>query len=84
MSEFKSITVAELKALLEDQSPNLLVTFASNYGDYHRTQQVHSLDGYAEEMKIVETAYSDSGFALSDEDDDVDRPDDGEFVLVIS
>jgi hypothetical protein len=84
---FKSITVAELKELLEGQEDDALVTFASDYGDHCHTQQVHRLRGEIDEVVIRETAYSDSRYAVNeraDEDDEDDETRHAGTVLLIS
>ena len=87
MRQFKAtITVAELRDLLEGQDDEALVTFASDYGDHCHTQQIHRLVGLADMKPICEDAYSDSGFALAPESDetDVDDEDKLQQVLIIS
>ena len=74
MRQFRStITVAELRDLLDGQDDAMLVTFSSDYGDHSHTQQIHRLNGNAEVKAIQENAYSNSGWALMD-----DREDDGQ------
>lgn len=80
---FESMTVAELKALLEDQDDEALVTFESNYGDRGRTRQVHTLHGRIEEQPLRETGYSESGYAIAEREYDGPE-DDAQTVLVIS
>lgn len=77
--QFNSITVEQLQQLLSDYDPNTLVTFSSNYGDRSRTEQVHSLEGYADMKPLTKTAYSDSGYAIADDDEE-----EAQTVLVIS
>jgi len=76
----KTLTVAELIELLQDQDPDAKVIFSTNYGDYHRTQQALPIEGRDfEEVKITKSAYSNSGFAVVSQDDDdgsFDREDD--------
>ena len=68
---FRSIPLSELRELVNDPTLNdqedVLVTFASDYGDHCHTEQVHSLDGRIELQTIRESAYSDSGFAVEDD-----------------
>ncbi len=66
-----TLTVGELKALLEDFGDDQPVVFACDYGDYHHTQQALGI-GQADETRLVKEAYSRSGFGLpsSDPDDD--------------
>ncbi len=76
---FKSVTLDELIDALEDarnaHGGDMIVTFASNYGDRSRTQQVHELSGDVDELPICERpGYSVSGFAIDEsEDDDSDE-----------
>ena len=80
----RTITVAELIELLQDQDPDARVIFSANYGDYHRTEQALPLRGECEEVSISETAYSNSGFAIADpdEDDEDEGPDAETFVVI--
>lgn len=66
MPRISSITVEELRELLDDDSldPKALVVFASDYGDRGSTMQVHELSGNLDEHALEESAYSRSGWAL--------------------
>jgi hypothetical protein len=70
MENFKTITVGELMQLLSDYDPETQVIFATNYGDRARTQQAHAIRGEAEEVTLHESGYSDSGFAIDEDDSD--------------
>jgi len=70
MPRFNSTTVGELREMLEGLDEDKLITFASDYGDYSRTQQVHVIRGDVEELPIRESAYSVSGWALGYDDED--------------
>jgi hypothetical protein len=85
MPRFRSITVRELIESLQDEDQDAVVVFASDYGDYHHTQQVHAIDGTCDEQLIEESAYSRSGWAVADDADD-DEPANDELpkVLVLS
>lgn len=65
----RTITVAKLIELLQDQDPDAQVIFSTNYGDYHRTQQALPIKGDFEEVVIEKSAYSNSGFAIAENDD---------------
>lgn len=85
MKQFKSITVQELIDVLSDLPPEAMIAFSSNYGDYHKTQQVHAIEGVAEEACIERSAYSDSGFAIvSEADDDVDEGEAHAIVYILN
>lgn len=71
-----SINVRELIEALEWEDPEALVVFASDYGDVGHTQQVHSIIGDIEEVKLEKSAYSRSGWAIRRER--ADEEDDGE------
>lgn len=75
MATLKTITVGELRELLEDYEDDVPVVFASNYGDISRTQQVHPLRGDGDMVAVRESAYSDSGYAVA-EAEDLDADDD--------
>lgn len=69
----ESITVKELKALLEDWDDEARVVFGSNYGDRSGTVQAHRLRGRIEEVTLRESAYSDSGYAINEDGSDEDE-----------
>jgi hypothetical protein len=82
---FRSITVGELKRIIEGEENDAIVTFSSDYGDYHHTKQVHELEGNIDELPIDKSGYSQSGYAIVDYDRDDDEPeDDFQRVLVLS
>lgn len=72
MRALKTITVAELIELLQEQQPDARVIVTADYGDYCHTPQALPLRGDIESVKIAESAYSASGYKLVDEDDDDD------------
>lgn len=75
----RTITKAELIEALEELEDDDKVIFSTCYGDYHRTQQALPLKGTVEEVRITKSAYSNSGFAVLDEDDiETDEEDDNE------
>jgi hypothetical protein len=88
MARFPSITVRELIESLQDEDQDAVIVFASDYGDYHHTRQVHAIDGTCAEQPIEESAYSHSGWAVVriDDDTDADEPENDELpkVLVLS
>lgn len=69
MKTFSTITKAELVEALEELNDNDLVAFASDYGDHGHTQQVHRIRGNVEEAVLMESAYSDSGWAVANEEE---------------
>lgn len=65
------ITVAELIEQLQASDPDAKVLFVCDYGDYHHTQQalpVSEVRGIEYGENVVESAYSQSGLALYQED----------------
>lgn len=67
---FKTITKSALIEALEDiVDDDALIAFASDYGDHCHTQQLHRIKGNIEEVPVKESAYSDSGFAVADDDE---------------
>lgn len=82
MPRFRTITAKVLREALADLDDDALVVFSSNYGDHGRTEQVHFLDGEIEERHVKESGYSESGFALVDQDDEPEE--DAPTVHVIS
>lgn len=81
----RTITVGELRDLLEGFDEDLPVIFASDYGDICHTKQAHPLSGAAWEVTLTGSAYSQSGFAVVDPDADADEndsEDDAPFLLL--
>jgi len=68
--EMETITVSQLIELLQTQDPDAQVIFSTNYGDYARTEQALPIRGRFEEAMIEKSAYSNSGFAIAENDDD--------------
>lgn len=64
----KTITVAELRELLEGYHPDARVIVSADYGDRARTQQALGLKGDIDEVALYPSAYSTSGFAVADDD----------------
>lgn len=60
----RSMTVGQLREILEDYSDDEPVMFGCNYGDYHRTQQVLLIEGNLERLPVEDSAYSESGWAV--------------------
>ena len=63
MKVFRTVTVQELIETLQEEDPESMVAFASDFGDHCHTQQVHSIKGVVEEIGLYQTAYSESGWA---------------------
>jgi hypothetical protein len=66
-----ALTVRQLIETLEGEDPNAVVVFACDYGDRSHTQQAIPVES-AEKLysQIRESAYSQSGLAVCDEDDE--------------
>lgn len=71
----QTITKRELIEALEDVEDDARLVFSSDYGDRGHTQQAHGIKGEVEQVKVHESAYSNSGFAIAESDDEDD--DDG-------
>ena len=78
----KTITVAELIAILQDEDPDARVIFSTDYGDHCHTQQALPLRGRTCEVLVRESGYSTSGFALVDEDCERPRATDETFLVI--
>lgn len=80
----RGMTCAQLIEELGIFPPDSIPVFTCNYGDRGNTQQAFPItevrEMYDSDEAIEETAYSNSGIALRDhdEDDDEDAEDDGE------
>jgi hypothetical protein len=88
-SKLRTITVADLKRLLDGEEDDALVIFSTDYGDYHHTPQALGLRGETEEVFVEESAYSNSGFAVQreedlddDELDEAENDEDRKFLLI--
>jgi len=81
----KTITKRELIDLLEDDDApdDALVIFATDYGDRGHTEQALGIRGEVEEVIVTESAYSNSGFAISDNPDDEDALGDDEPKFIV-
>jgi len=81
----RTLTVKELIEVLQDEDPEMPVVFATDYGDYHHTIQVHAIDGSVDEEPIRESAYSRSGWAIPDheKEDEEERDVEAPRVLVV-
>lgn len=65
----RTITVRQLRELLDGEDDDLPVIFSTDYGDYHHTQQALPLIGETDEVLVEESAYSNSGFAVANDAD---------------
>lgn len=83
MRKLNTISVGELKNILDNYDDDTPVAFTCSYGDRCRTQQVIGLLGRDEMEALYETAYSESGFAISDRYDDGDDDGEPQEVLII-
>lgn len=82
-------TVLQLRNLLADYDDNQLVAFSSDYGDHCHTEQALPIEGYAELKLISESGYSESGYAVLDEEPDAEERELDDFkepqeVLIIN
>lgn len=73
MAKLRTITVGELMQQLTDYDPSQPVIFAADYGDRSHTEQALPIKGRLEEVTVRESGYSDSGFAINDDDYDADE-----------
>lgn len=67
---FRTITVAKLLEILECESPDAKVIFSTDYGDFGHTPMALPLMGVVDTVSIAPTAYSNSGFMVSEGDDE--------------
>ena len=84
------LDAARAKGELDDDTP---ICFASDYGDYSHTQQLHPLTGEIDTAIVKESAYSESGFACAEPgeiaeaifaaDDNPDGSDEGQMVIIL-
>jgi hypothetical protein len=74
-----SMTVRELIDALEGYDDDTVVVITSDYGDHCHTEQALGVDE-VEQVDLEENAYSDSGYAVADDDfrgpdpEDFDEP----------
>jgi len=65
-------TVRQLREELEGADPDARVFFTCNYGDYHNTPQALPVGEIIEDLdtnSLAESAYSQSGVRLIEDDD---------------
>lgn len=79
----RTITKAELLEALEELNDDDKIIFTTDFGDHHHTPQALPLRGEVEEVRITKSAYSNSGFALEEEDDDEEDCDERQTYFVI-
>jgi hypothetical protein len=65
----KTITVGELRSLLDGQDDDMPVIVTADYGDRGRTQMALPLRGEVDTVTIQESAYSTSGYAIEEPED---------------
>lgn len=65
-ARLNGMTVAELIENLQQQDPEAQVVFASDYGDHCHTMQVSAVEDI-NTARVVESGYSNSGYALDSE-----------------
>lgn len=83
----RTITVAELIEALQGEDPAARVLFSTDYGDYSHTPQALPISGDFEEAIVEKSAYSNSGFAVvQDEEAMYDETDprngNGKFLVI--
>jgi hypothetical protein len=79
---FQTTTAGMLIEELKNLDPDTPVAFASDYGDYTHTMQVHEIKGRLEKVLLERSGYSRSGFAINEDFEpqrDTDEPDPAEF-----
>jgi hypothetical protein len=69
----RTVTAQQLIEELEQLPPDAPVAFASDYGDHCHTQQVHFLDGDINKTSVGKNAYSNSGYAVTDDEADAEE-----------
>lgn len=72
----RTVTLEQLREMVQDaislHGEETPVAFVCNYGDYHRTMQALPFVEYRAEMAtVVESSYSESGFAALLDDEGV-------------
>ena len=81
-----ALTVRQLIETLEGEDPNAVVVFACDYGDLSHTQQAIPVES-AEKLydKIRESAYSQSGLAVcdGDDEDECELSDDEQNIVIL-
>lgn len=80
MTTMTTITVRELIDRLGDEDPDARVVFGADYGDHCHTEQALPIRGYVEAATITPSAYSGSGYAIGEPDDD--DVDDATYVVI--
>ena len=68
MHKIHTARLGEMEEFISDlialYGKNKKVVFVSNYGDIEKTSQLHEISCCGEEMAIIKTPYSQSGFAV--------------------
>jgi hypothetical protein len=84
MRDLNTMTVGDLRDLLEDFPDDARVIFTTDYGDYHHTKQALGIRSAESGHRVERSAYSNSGFALVGDDPDDDAEDDPGTYVVLS
>ena len=84
---FSSIKIGELieqlQGAMEEYGPDVEVVCTADYGDHCHTEQALPLRGEVSERKVHESGYSNSGWALNDENADEDDDEENEQKVVV-
>lgn len=91
MKSVDTITLGDLIQILQEaqaeHGPDVPVVTSSDYGDHHHTQQAHMFEGSFTLTFLKKSAYSSSGFKVTEEDEEDEESITGEEspkVLLIS
>lgn len=79
-------TVKNLIDKLQQFDPDARVLFVCDYGDRHHTQQalpVAEIDEYDSDL-LVESGYSHSGVAFTEDDEAGDAAEDSQIIVILS
>ena len=79
----RTITVRDLIDLLEGESPDARVIVSADYGDHSHTEQALPLRGELDTVTITKTAYSNSGWAIAEPDEDAEDSDSSDETFLV-
>lgn len=75
MQPLRTMTLGDFRSETSGLPDETLLVMEYDYGDYHHTRAVNPIGELLEGVRLVESGYSASGYAINDPDEDDDEQD---------